>query len=371
MTKDIFGLETPPISIDTLLGAIAVIFPILVSLVLIGLLIMFYRGFVPSGQIRTMLTIATLVDALWLMSCNYHAVFGRNVVTDWLSRWLGNLGCCATVLVNLELLKAFLELGSSISKQHVNFIMSAFFLLYLTTSSGLYRFLPILGQIPPPHIVRYYILCEYVFVVTTNVLGTWIFIHLVQLLLGFIKSKRIRTSYTPVQARTIILIATAGSMSSWTAVVIYLTKVDRSYEGYCWANIAGGMGLWYAITVPTIFHLISRMKSIPLPLELHPQFPVEREDTLSAHSLRIMQQMEQDDQERPTLLDSPSVTPSVSQYSKVPSSIKRTPMTSRKASPMDLVNLKPMNSLRLASIPKIVVMDSPIGSTHDPKDEAL
>jgi hypothetical protein len=369
MGNDIFGLETPSVSTETWLGAIAVIFPVLVSLLLVVLLFSFYNGFIPPGQIRTMLTIATLVDALWLISSNCNAVLGRTPYTDWASRWLGTLATCATILVNLELLKSFLELGSSLSNWHLNITMIGIFLLYLVSSSGLYRFLPILGQTPPPHIVRYYVLCESIFVVATNLVGTAVFVHLVQLLINFIKSKRIRTSYTPVQARLIILIATWGAVASWLAVGIYLAKVDRTYEGYCWANIAGGLGTWYAVTVPTIFHLISRMKAVPIPQELHPQFPAEPEDTIPGNSLRMMQAMELDHLERPTLLDSPSITPNVSQYSKVPVTTKNASLATRKASPMDIVNLRAVPSLRFASVPKIVVLDSPIGSIHDLKDE--
>jgi hypothetical protein len=231
-------------------------------------------GFIAHPRIRTKIAATQCVALIWLSTGYYHSLFGTSAITDWIYRWAGQLSCILTVLHHLELLKYFLEIGSYVTVQNINSLMVFVLGIYLSTSTSIYLFLPTLNQVPSQFIVTFYSVCEIVLILTTIVTDTWYYIHLVQLLLKFIKTKRIRTNYTPIQARNIIWITTLGTIMPWTAFAIYLFNNQKNYSDHCWGNISSSFGVYQMIALPFIFKMISRMNPVPL-TDFHKEKTIE------------------------------------------------------------------------------------------------
>jgi uncharacterized membrane protein (DUF485 family) len=238
-------------------------------------------------------------------------------------------------MIHIELLKSFLELGSPFSKLQLNSLLLAVFILYLAVSTGIYRFLPFLGRNPPDEVVAYYNTLQTIFVGVIITLETLVLFHLVQLIVKFTKDKRIHSYYTPVQVRRIIWIGILGNAGSWVAIAIYVTKVNQTYDGYCWANIAGAFGMSTGIAVPFIFHILSCKNHNAVADELITQFNAQPEigASMSFSMTSVRGPEVQQEAHGLTLLDSPRETPTVSQYTNV--LLRMTPSSSRKPSPMN------------------------------------
>jgi hypothetical protein len=340
MRVDIFGHQSEHISITNWFDGFAILFPALVTIGSIVLTVTFYFGLLPNRQIRGKLTVVTTIGSLLLLSTNYHIVFGRDAITDWISRWLGEINSLAILMIHIELLKSFLVLGSPITKVQLNYLLFAVSVLYIVVCTGILRFIPHLGSIPPEDIVEYYNTLQSVFVAVIISLETLVLFHLVQLIIYFTKFKRVRTHYTPIQVRKIIWIALLGNSGSWIAIMIYVLKVDDTYHGYCWANIAGAFGMSPGIAVPFIFHILSRKKPEVIEEALRTQFHLEPDAASTSFPIvSVPVATVPQEAHALTLLDSPGDTPTGSQYANL--FLRISPFSSRKPSPMNHQSLVP------------------------------
>jgi hypothetical protein len=95
--------------------------------------------------------IATCVFLIILFALDFcYRFFDTPPIVMWFTSWQLNMAFLLTVLFEMEMMKAFSVLGSLLTPKKVLYLQYTYVFLWVVLSSGLYGYLPTLGEMPSP-----------------------------------------------------------------------------------------------------------------------------------------------------------------------------------------------------------------------------